>query len=248
MHRRHRPLSGCHSRKSLVIRRRRSYRQCPINHNRTAAFGRVRMWRGGLRFSLSVTAPFVWRCLRPAVPSLRFHILLIEPDMRITRTGLTRPSRLHPRLAAPKSGQADESEGPVEVREGIRPAPASPDLVLVAQPPAQPRSGVVVERHGRPGGSSLPESRSPSRAGRGSTAAPTPWSWRQFTHDQVAAPRTPRYPRTLVHPRPARPDWSGTGHRQREEYPRGRVVVQGIEAIAGLSLRFRKTCNALCSF
>ena len=24
---------------------------------------RVRMWRGGLRFSLSVTAPFVWRCL-----------------------------------------------------------------------------------------------------------------------------------------------------------------------------------------
>ena len=29
----------------------------------TAAFGRVRMWRGGLRFGLSVPAPFVWRCL-----------------------------------------------------------------------------------------------------------------------------------------------------------------------------------------
>ena len=25
--------------------------------------GRVKMWRGGLRYSLSVTAPFVWRCL-----------------------------------------------------------------------------------------------------------------------------------------------------------------------------------------
>ena len=25
-------------------------------------FGRVRMWRGGLRYSLSVAAPFVWRC------------------------------------------------------------------------------------------------------------------------------------------------------------------------------------------
>ena len=35
---------------------------------------------------------------------------------------------------------------PVEVREWIAPALASPDLVLGAQPPAQPRSGVVVDR------------------------------------------------------------------------------------------------------
>ena len=28
-----------------------------------AVHGRVRMWRGGLRSSLSVAAPFVWRCL-----------------------------------------------------------------------------------------------------------------------------------------------------------------------------------------
>ena len=35
---------------------------------------------------------------------------------------------------------------PVKVREWIAPALASPDLVLVAQPPAQPRCGVVVER------------------------------------------------------------------------------------------------------
>src|SRR5215469_7363568 len=35
---------------------------------------------------------------------------------------------------------------PVEVREWIGPALASPDLVLDAQPPAQPQSGVVVDR------------------------------------------------------------------------------------------------------
>jgi hypothetical protein len=29
----------------------------------TATCGRVRMWRGGLRFGLSVAAPFGWRCL-----------------------------------------------------------------------------------------------------------------------------------------------------------------------------------------
>ena len=46
-------------------------------------------------------------------------------------------------------------------------------------------------------------------------------------HPTTAAPRTPRYPRTLVHPRPARPNWSGTGHRQREEYPRGRACRTG---------------------
>jgi hypothetical protein len=32
-------------------------------HARTTGECRVRMWRGGLRFSLSAPAPFVWRCL-----------------------------------------------------------------------------------------------------------------------------------------------------------------------------------------
>ena len=31
--------------------------------DRISAYGRVKMWRGGLRYGLSVTAPFVWRCL-----------------------------------------------------------------------------------------------------------------------------------------------------------------------------------------
>ena len=37
-------------------------RHLPTTLLMTAA-GRVRMWRGGLRSSLSVSAPFVWRCL-----------------------------------------------------------------------------------------------------------------------------------------------------------------------------------------
>src|SRR5215471_10969800 len=55
-------------------------------------------------------------------------------------------SRLHPRHVVPKRSQADEPEVPVQVREWIGPALASPDLVLDAQPPAQPHSGVVVDR------------------------------------------------------------------------------------------------------
>src|ERR1700757_1146930 len=72
---------------------------------------------------------------------------LIEPDVQISRIRLSdKTSRLRPRLAAPPRGQAYETVMPVEVREWIRPAPASPDLVLVAQPPAQPHGCVVVER------------------------------------------------------------------------------------------------------
>jgi hypothetical protein len=48
-------------------------------------------------------------------------------------------SRLHPRRAEPTPGQTYEPEVPVEVREWIRPASASPDLVFGPQPPAQPR-------------------------------------------------------------------------------------------------------------
>src|SRR6516165_10719762 len=82
-----------------------------------------------------------------ARPWLRFHIPLIEPDWRISRNRLSdKTSRFRPRLAAPTRGQAYETVMPVEVREWIRPAPASPDLVLEAQPPAQPHRCVVVER------------------------------------------------------------------------------------------------------
>src|SRR6516165_11173508 len=79
-------------------------------------------------------------------PWLRFHTPLIEPDMQICRIRLSdKTSRLHPRRAATKLCQPYEPEMPVEVREWIAPALVSPDLVLEAQPPAQPHSRVVVE-------------------------------------------------------------------------------------------------------
>jgi len=72
------------------------------------------------------------------VPSwLRFHIPLIEPDMRLARIRLSdKTSRLHPRRVVPKPGQPDETEVLVQVREWKAPALASSDLVLDAQPPA----------------------------------------------------------------------------------------------------------------
>ena len=46
---------------------------------------------------------------------LRFHIPLIEPDVRIARIRLSdKNSRLHPRHVVPKPAQAYESEVPVE--------------------------------------------------------------------------------------------------------------------------------------
>src|ERR1700751_866552 len=67
--------------------------------------------------------------------------------MQICRIRLSdKTSRLHPRHVAPKRSEAYEPEVPVKVREWIGPALASPDLVLDAQPPAQPHSSVVVDR------------------------------------------------------------------------------------------------------
>src|ERR1700722_7806260 len=67
--------------------------------------------------------------------------------MRIARIRLSdKTSRLRPRHVVPKPAQTYEPEVPVEVREWIAPAPSSPDLVLGAQPPAQPHRCVSVER------------------------------------------------------------------------------------------------------
>jgi len=51
------------------------------------ATGRVRMWRGGLRFSLSVPAPFVWRCLNSRTITQFPH-----PPHRTGRALLTHPA------------------------------------------------------------------------------------------------------------------------------------------------------------
>jgi hypothetical protein len=52
----------------------------------------------------------------------------------------SRSGQRPPRHVVPKPAQAYEPVVPVKVREWIRSALASPDLVLEAQPPAQPRS------------------------------------------------------------------------------------------------------------
>src|SRR5260370_39161818 len=96
-------------------------------------------------------------------PWLRFHTPLIEPDMQISRIRLSdKTSRRHPRHVVPKPGQTYEPEVPVKVREWIGPALASPDLVLDAQPPAQPHSCVGVERPVRFGDGSYIEVVRPS--------------------------------------------------------------------------------------
>ena len=67
--------------------------------------------------------------------------------MQISRIRLSdKTSRLRPRHVAPKPGQTYEFELLVELREWIAPALSSPDIVLEAQPPAQPHRRVGVER------------------------------------------------------------------------------------------------------
>src|SRR5262249_54302823 len=105
----------------------------------------------------------------------------IDPDMQISRIRLSdKTSRLHPRHVVPKRSQADEPEVPVQVREWIGPALAAPDLVLDAQPPAQPHSGVVVDRSVRFGDGR------PIRAACGSTSAPSLWSLAKSPIEQSA--------------------------------------------------------------
>ena len=112
-----------------------------------AQFGRVEVWRGGFRSNISVSASFVWRCLSGSTMTLVSTPRSSNRTCRFPASGSrTRTSRLRPRHVAPKRAQAYEPEVPVKVREWIGPALASPDLVLDAQPPAQPHRCVAVER------------------------------------------------------------------------------------------------------
>ena len=56
---------ACAQWSTLATKRKRCWLagQRPEHLKDLSAIGRVRMWRGGLRYSLSVSAPFVWRCL-----------------------------------------------------------------------------------------------------------------------------------------------------------------------------------------
>ena len=55
---------------------------------RRHAGGGVEVWRGGLGRAYPLAGPFVCRCLT-SPPVLRFHIPLIEPDVRVSRIRLS---------------------------------------------------------------------------------------------------------------------------------------------------------------
>ena len=81
-------------------------------------------------------------------PWLRFHIPLIEPDRRIYRIRLSdKTSRLHPRRAAPKLGQAYEAEVLVKGAGVDTPPLRRQTLWFVPRPPpshALPEFGAEV--------------------------------------------------------------------------------------------------------
>ena len=71
------------------------------------------------RRGLSVSAPFVWRCLN-SLSVLRFHIPLVEPDVRISRIRLSdKASCVRPRKVARLHLQPGQAQRIVEdlVRE-----------------------------------------------------------------------------------------------------------------------------------
>jgi hypothetical protein len=98
------------------------------------------------RNGLSVSAPFVWRCLN--IPSmLRFHIPLIEPDVQISRIRLSdKVSCFRPRKIVCSHFQPDQSQGLIQdlIREAC--CSLSWYLVLVTQPLAKPFPGVSNHR------------------------------------------------------------------------------------------------------
>ncbi len=106
---------------------------------------RSRGWEGWsrdvarwVRWGLSVSDPFGCRCLT-SLTMLRFHIPLIEPDVRIARIRLSeKVSRGRPRKTMGPCGETDQAQLVVEngVRKLLGRLPR--DTVLATQPLSQP--------------------------------------------------------------------------------------------------------------
>src|SRR5438132_12451105 len=109
------------------------------------------MWRVGCRLNISVAASFVWRCLSGSAMAPFPHPAHRTGQADFPHPALGQDFTPSPTARRAKPAQAYEPKVPVKVREWIRSALASPDLVLEAQPPAQPHSGVVVDRPVRRG-------------------------------------------------------------------------------------------------
>jgi hypothetical protein len=100
------------------------------------------MWRGGVGAAYLFPA-LSYAGASLASPCFRFHIPLIEPDMRISRFRLSeKGSRCRPREIARARAKADEAQH--VVHECLR-KPLGPrhHLVLGTQPLTQPFAGVA---------------------------------------------------------------------------------------------------------
>src|SRR5579863_7948802 len=72
-----------------------------------------------------------------AEPSLRFHISLIEPSVRVSRTRLSdKTSCLRPRKALRPLRQVYQPQTLVQVWRRVAFSPPAPHLMLDAEPPA----------------------------------------------------------------------------------------------------------------
>jgi hypothetical protein len=86
-----------------------------------------------VRLGVSVSAPFVWRCLSGRGRDPCFHIPLIEPDWRVWRIRLPdKLSCLRPRQVTRQPRQPNQSQGLVEVLVGEAIAPLALDPMLSA--------------------------------------------------------------------------------------------------------------------
>jgi hypothetical protein len=104
------------------------------------------MWRGGLGAAYRLPALSAAGA-SIASPCFRFHIPLIEPDVRISRFRLSeKGSRRRPREAARPLGNADETQHIVQGCLG-KPLGPRPNLfVLGTQPLTQPLASVLFHR------------------------------------------------------------------------------------------------------
>ena len=122
-----------------------------------------------------------------AAPLDAVHLTLMQHQTtRLNADGFRVIAVAYKDIAEPQSNYRNEDESdltllgyiafldPPKVREWISSALASPDLVLEAQPPAQPHSRVVVEHPIRFAGGSNPKA--PIRGAPGSTDPPALWS------------------------------------------------------------------------
>ncbi len=98
------------------------------------------------RFRLSVSGPFVCRCLTSGT-MLRFHLPLIEPDLQISRIRLSdKGSYFRPRNVAVAQLELDQTQLTMQIVSGVACKTSILHFVLLTQPPTEPDTGVAGNR------------------------------------------------------------------------------------------------------